>query len=514
MICSRVYASPAPHTDPPRCVPPRAGKKRKARKARKKAAAAGGGAVADEKKKGKGDGSKELNEMFAMLWPGRLGKGWFTIDVRAPGGVYLAGLLLTAVARTVLHGYNLEVTKRIMTALYSRDIAGFQGTLKIQLLLGAGFALQRNVIAYCGNNLCLVWRQQLTKILHTNYFEAMSYYFVQFNKEITDPDERITEDVKQVCAGIQLSLQLLVYSVSSGIYFGAKHIQEAFVGEGIKSMPIWGKFIYAFAPVFFMLGAAKFQKVIAGISSSEFGMLKGKLGKAFGEYRAAVVRTQLHSESIAALKGADVEAGIITRLFGKMMVVQRDVWSKLLRLQASYQVAFMVGMPWFLNIIAIGPGVFRATTGDRAANVMVLTDTNFRASNTLQFAFGVGMLAFVAQTIAQNTGTAQRIMRMIEVLKELQEKKKSEGSTSFKQAKFIEFTNVNIETPTKNRLVNDLSFRLGIGESLLLVGHNGAGKSSIFRCLGGLWKIPEGTITKPGSSEGLSTSVFYIPQKP
>ena len=38
---------------------------------------------------------------------------------------------------------------------------------------------------------------------------------------------------------------------------------------------------------------------------------------------------------------------------------------------------------------------------------------------------------------------------------------------------------------------------MGQGDSLLLVGHNGSGKSSIFRCLGGLWKIPEGgTITK------------------
>ena len=49
---------------------------------------------------------------------------------------------------------------------------------------------------------------------------------------------------------------------------------------------------------------------------------------------------------------------------------------------------------------------------------------------------------------------------------------------------------------------------------MLLTGHNGAGKSSIFRCLGGLWTIPKGSITKPGSAEGLNTDVFYIPQKP
>ena len=51
------------------------------------------------------------------------------------------------------------------------------------------------------------------------------------------------------------------------------------------------------------------------------------------------------------------------------------------------------------------------------------------------------------------------------------------------------------------------------------VGHNGAGNSSIFRCLGGLWSIPCGTIRKPGggdaSEKGASNdAMFYIPQKP
>ena len=51
----------------------------------------------------------------------------------------------------------------------------------------------------------------------------------------------------------------------------------------------------------------------------------------------------------------------------------------------------------------------------------------------------------------------------------------------------------------------------------LLTGHNGAGKSSVFRCLAGLWKIPEGTIQKPGGAAGdssLAGTVFYLPQKP
>ena len=66
------------------------------------------------------------------------------------------------------------------------------------------------------------------------------------------------------------------------------------------------------------------------------------------------------------------------------------------------------------------------------------------------------------------------------------------------------------------KLVEKLSFRLEKGSSILLTRHNGAGKSSIFRCMGGLWNIPHGTITKPGgaSSSGLHQSIFYLVSAP
>ena len=80
--------------------------------------------------------------------------------------------------------------------------------------------------------------------------------------------------------------------------------------------------------------------------------------------------------------------------------------------------------------------------------------------------------------------------------------------------------------------MRDLSFEVGQNDSMLLTGHNGAGKSSVFRCLAGLWHVETGQITKPGGSHGagaaagnggqptaavagsLAGTVYYLPQKP
>ena len=59
------------------------------------------------------------------------------------------------------------------------------------------------------------------------------------------------------------------------------------------------------------------------------------------------------------------------------------------------------------------------------------------------------------------------------------------------------------------KLVDHLSFELAKGGSLLLTGHNGAGKSSIFRCLGGLWEIPQGRTARKGRLSCSKTVLFF-----
>eukprot|EP01045_Picozoa_sp_COSAG04_P035661 COSAG04_NODE_8331_length_989_cov_1.031461_1_plen_207_part_10 len=96
------------------------------------------------------------------------------------------------------------------------------------------------------------------------------------------------------------------------------------------------------------------------------------------------------------------------------------------------------------------------------------------------------------RTLQQLVGDVERVTELIELLDKVTEDKKTEASHTIKDGDMIAFENVDIVTPAGVGLVNDLSFQLKRGESLLRVGNTGAGESSIFRCLGGLWSVKGG----------------------
>ncbi|KAH7685350.1 Fatty-acyl-CoA-transporting ATPase protein [Dioscorea alata] len=82
------------------------------------------------------------------------------------------------------------------------------------------------------------------------------------------------------------------------------------------------------------------------------------------------------------------------------------------------------------------------------------------------------------------------------------------------EASYIEFSGVEVVTPTGNVLVDNLCLKVEQGSNLLITGPNGSGKSSLFRVLGGLWPLKSGYIAKPGIGSNLNKEIFYVPQRP
>ncbi len=62
----------------------------------------------------------------------------------------------------------------------------------------------------------------------------------------------------------------------------------------------------------------------------------------------------------------------------------------------------------------------------------------------------------------------------------------------------LQVTNVRVVLPNGKRLVNDVSFAVGRGEFVSILGSSGAGKSMTLRCIVGLTQPTEGKITLTG----------------
>ncbi len=96
----------------------------------------------------------------------------------------------------------------------------------------------------------------------------------------------------------------------------------------------------------------------------------------------------------------------------------------------------------------------------------------------------------------------------------LGEENTRKGQISYKPAfaqSALIVKSLTVHTPDgSTRICSDLNFSLSSGESLLVEGESGCGKSSLLRCLAGLWRDGSGTIYSFQSPN----SIMFLPQKP
>lgn len=367
------------------------------------------------------------------------------------------------------------------TALQAKSSTFYQLIL-ISTGLGALNILSWIFKYYFEQKLQLFWREWLTKHFLNKYFHNKVYHKINSNKEIDNPDERLSEDIESF---VEYTLR---YSFSLG-----DTILRGFLFFGV----LWS------INHFLVLGTilvAVIQTLISILLGKPLISLQNKSLKLKPDFRYSLVQVRNNSESIAFYNGEEQELDTVQRKFGNFLAVLHQFILPESTLNA-FQISINIGFGLILQLI-LAPEYFdgKIPFGDIARSTGACWTV-------------LGVLSWFSYSFEGLTSYAAVIKRLGTFSDFLD----SPNLLSY-QAQTIEtiiddrlaLSHLCLQTPDyKRTLVQDLSLEVPKGKGLLLIGPSGSGKSSILRAIAGLWNSGEGYIYRPQIKE-----IFFIPQRP
>ncbi|XP_021741036.1 ABC transporter D family member 1-like [Chenopodium quinoa] len=417
----------------------------------------------------------------------------------------LLALVSVVVLRTAVSNRLAKVQGFLFRAAFLRRVPSFLRLIIENVLLCFLLSTVHSTSKYITGTLSLRFRKILTKLIHTHYFENMAYYKISHvDGRVTNPEQRIASDVPKFCSELSDLVQEDLIAVTDGLLYTWRLCSYASPK-------------YIFWILAYVLGAGTMIRNF----SPAFGKLMSKEQQLEGEYRQLHSRLRTHSESIAFYGGEAREEFHILQKFKTLVkhmgVVLHDHWwfgmiqDFLLKYLGATVAVVLIIEPFFSGNLRPD-----SSTLGRAE---MLSNLRYHTSVIISLFQALGTLSISSRRLNRLSGYADRIHELIAVSRELGLRDSSSSQRNgsrncFSEAKYIEFSDVEVVTPSNNKLVENLTLKVEPGSNLLITGPNGSGKSSLFRVLGGLWPLVSGHIAKPGVGSDLNKEIFYVPQRP
>jgi putative ATP-binding cassette transporter len=361
------------------------------------------------------------------------------------------------------------VWQSAMFALQTDALVGKQiGQFWHLLLLVTAFACLRSLAytaqSYADSRLHLHWRRWLTAHLVEGYLGRRTYFEIECQRRIDNPDQRIQEEVSPFC--------------SAFAYF-PQQLLGAFTDMGAQAVVLWG----ISRPLFWAVAAyAAFKSVVLFMMYRPTVKQHYDVTVAEADFRHGLLHVRDNAETVAFYRGESAE--------------RRHVDARLERAieKAKVRVVYqaLTGTIW----TALG-------TGWGLLPVLFLAPLYFKGS----ISYGA---------IASAASAAPGVIRLSEILEMAQRPARRGGSRrrdpliEIAKGRRVALRGVTLETPGGElSLVKDLNLTVAEGEHLLILGRTGVGKSSVLRAVAGLWTRGRGRIETPPPSQ-----VLFLPQKP
>ncbi|XFA72011.1 ABC transporter ATP-binding protein/permease [Thermosynechococcaceae cyanobacterium Okahandja] len=437
-----------------------------------------------------------LMETFRNLWAAPLSRSLILATVIVPLGVFallrrdllprwqawtLLGLLL--MLSLSVSGLNVIISfvgRFFQTALAEKkepEFWRFLGVYAAVFVVGTPIVV---IYRYVREYLGLRWRDWLTRHFLDRYFQNRAYYTVENQGDIDNPDQRITEDVRSFT---QTSLQFLLIILSD--------IIDLIAFSGI----LWS----ISRPLTLTLGGyAVFGTIITVLIGQRLIRLNFNQLRCEADFRYGLVHVRDNAESIAFYRGEAQESVQVRQRF---LEVLRN-FNLLIGWQRNLDF-FTTAYNYFVVIVPAAVVAPRYFAGE----------IDFGAISQASFAFSqiFSSLSIIVLQFRELSGFIAGIERLAEFNDALSTSHlPPESPIQVAEKPYIALEHVTVDTPNRTRrLIEDVTFALEAGESVVIMGPSGVGKSSMLRAIAGLWQSGSGCIYRPPISE-----ILFLPQRP
>ncbi|KAL4857317.1 ABC transporter D family member 2 [Chlorella vulgaris] len=439
------------------------------------------------------------------------------------GLIYVQGVLL--------------VLRSLITELMSR-LEGYGGRWIIQqnpqhltrvlatfVAVSVPAALVNSGLKYMQRRIKLAFQRRLSHTLHEHYTNHRAYYAASTLGGLTNADQRITEDVEKfahtaselISHTFKPLLDVVLFTRALSRQMGYKR-QAALYGYYI----LCAQLLRATSPPLALMTA---QETALG-----------------GAFRAAHQRLVANAEEVAF---NDPPAGISeqmilnqhlyrllrhSRLSAFQQFLQQSLDGFFIKYGATAIALVIYALPMYWSGAARyqREGSQGEQTQDYISAMRLLSNTSK----------GIGDLVLVYKRVTGLAGHTSRVSELMERIRGLSSGDENTTITSLYlrnvsssgsllpassstgglqpplepqrvEGDIVAFRRVHLSSPDGAVLVQELSFEVLAGRSVLLMGPNGCGKSSLFRVAAGLWPLQAGEVTLPPKGD-----LFYLSQRP
>jgi vitamin B12/bleomycin/antimicrobial peptide transport system ATP-binding/permease protein len=429
----------------------------------------------------------------------RIAVPYFRSEDRWAGRV----LLLTVIALQLFQVWlNVRFNawyNTFYTALQNKDWDTFVWQLGVFSLLAAFFIVSAVYQLYLQQWLQIRWRNWLTQRYIGRWLGQGTHYRMRLKGDQADnPDQRIADDIRDFVdntlnIGIALLGSIVTLVSFVVILWGLSAATPLMIGSQSLQIPgylVWAALVYA------VIGTWITHLVGRPLIKLNFDQQRYE-----ADFRFSLVRLRENAEEVTLLAGEAAEEERLRDRFGWVIRNWYDIMRRRKRLTfltAGYsQVAiifpFLVVSPvYFFGAMTLGGLMQIASAFGQVQSALSFFVTAY--TSIADWKAVLNRLSGFEASIDWAEGldrTAPRVGFL----------------TDGGNALLVEELAVGL--PNGQEIVRLSEFSIEPGERVLVTGPSGAGKTSLFRALGGVWPFGSGSIRVPKGA-----SVLVLPQRP